>query len=873
MLNNPAAYRNVAKISPFLDRMVNGGRFMDILVADSTTAFASHGHDSGVQQAYLFYGIQPFGTGFNGIGEGFGNGSGIGHFNSNFGFVYLTIARQQLVFSDVTAGRNGERFRLDIGGSTSADIVFSNVAATMRTNLREGIATITGLSVNRIFVDSRASGGGADSNTTYQIYFVGDQIGKAFATMTRTTPLSGTNYAGTVTPSSIATGAGDASLVPPSWWTYLETARSLTKWRIGIVRGGPTSGTFTLQINGMTNVSGQNFGENVVIPYNATGADIQALIEALAMFDPGDVSVTGPAGGPWDIDFLATGKWGWDFVAEPLFSAITLNNGAVPYFEERSAFLGTMNGRWRVAASGSAPTNGHLVTGDASTAIGSAPGYVSRDVEFHTWYIKGPGVLGGSSPSNVRGQWNGNSEVHRLQIHNAASGTFTLTFGGQTTGALQYDDSAANVQTALQALSSIGAGNCTVVKVGTISSAWTVTFAGTMASTNVAGTFTANLTGITAFNTEIPKTFEASVFEGRGTSVFFPIVGGANQTLTTDDAAATAPYVARATIALAADAARTYDLMGMPERVGSAIGTPMGWLFQSSDSPSRTSGYMAWPIVYRGGRGLRTYGQVLQNAPTEWLTEVFSAARFMFTKVGQTPCIRVRIFGGVNDQNDGKPCNGSGSYDSNTQLGFAENLRRIRTFFESFWTARGWPVSELFYECNVSAVTTNGDANLSPFRAAANDWSDTYDRCCACDWSKLVYSFAQAQARFGPGADSAHPSILGFYDYHRVALGSLLAARLAAIPSTGGSTTVTLDSTFERGVISMPSKVFKVSLVQDAAATVECNIPELHGPNWFVLPVTSNPVNFTHVNGISRVNLRSPSGGATTVTVTMSAGR
>lgn len=57
--------------------------------------------------------------------------------------------------------------------------------------------------------------------------------------------------------------------------------------------------------------------------------------------------------------------------------------------------------------------------------------------------------------------------------------------------------------------------------------------------------------------------------------------------------------------------------------------------------------------------------------------------------------------------------------------------------------------------------------------------------------------------------------------------------------STGGSATVTLDSTFERGVISMPSKVFKVSLVQDTAATVECNIPELHGPNWFVLPVTS----------------------------------
>ena len=990
MLNNPIAYYNVAKISPFTDRIVNGGRFMDILIGDSTTAFGSHGHDGGAQQAYLFFGIQPFGTGFNGVGEGYGLGSGIGHFHSNFGFAFFNAARHQIVFSDVTAGRNGEKFRFTRDGSTSADITFSNVAATMRVSIRDALATLTGLNANRIFVDSRSSGGGADSNTTYQVYYVGDQFGKEggslsdkqslvftdltsarngetfkltmsgnnsadiafnstattmrtnlkngvesitggpgsgnvtvtgsgsagdpyivevtgstvrgldYATMTRTapgagtpyagtitianvrdgsgmlvrtTPSSGVNYAGTVTVSTIAVGTGDLSAVPASWWPYLEPARKSTKWRVAIVRGVPTSGSFTLQINGMTNVSGQSFGENAVIPYNATSADVQAIIDALSMFAPGDVAVTGPAGGPWDIDFLSTGAWNWDSVAEPLLINNTLNNGAVPYFEETSSYINTLHPRWRVSSIASAPTNGHYIVGDASTGIGSAPGYVTRDTEFHTWYLKGPGTLGGSSPSNVRGQWSGNSESHRIQLHNAASGTFTLTFGGQTTTALQYDDSAANVQSALQALSSIGAGNCTVAKIGTISSAWAVTFAGTMASTNVSGNFTANLTGITAFNTEIPKSFETSVYEGRGTSVFFPIVGGSDHTLTSDDAAVSSPYVARDTFALAADSTRSYDLIAMPERIGVAITPPMGWLFQASDSPSRTSGFMVWPLVYRGGRGLRTYGQVLKNTSTPFMLEVFKAARFMFTKVGQTPCIRVRIFGGVNDQNDTKPCNGTGAYDSNTQLGFLENLRRIRTFFETFWTAQGWPVSELHYECNVSAVTTNGDANLAPFRTAAKDWSDQNDRCCACDWSQLIYSFAQAQARFGPGADSAHPSILGFYDYHRVALGSLLAARLASIPSSGGSTVVALDSTFSRSVVAVPTKVFKVSLVQDTVATVECNIPELHGPNWFVLPVTLNPIDFTHVNGISRVNLRSPSGVATNVTVTMSAGR
>ncbi len=42
------------------------------------------------------------------------------------------------------------------------------------------------------------------------------------------------------------------------------------------------------------------------------------------------------------------------------------------------------------------------------------------------------------------------------------TGTFTLTYGGQTTAAIQYDATAAAVETALEALSTIGAGNVEV---------------------------------------------------------------------------------------------------------------------------------------------------------------------------------------------------------------------------------------------------------------------------------------------------------------------------------------------------------------------------------------------------------------------------
>jgi hypothetical protein len=60
-------------------------------------------------------------------------------------------------------------------------------------------------------------------------------------------------------------------------------------------------------------------------------------------------------------------------------------------------------------------------------------------------------------------------------------GTFTLTFGGHTTTALAFNETSANVQSALVALSSIGAGNVSVS--GAAGGPWVITFQGTMALT------------------------------------------------------------------------------------------------------------------------------------------------------------------------------------------------------------------------------------------------------------------------------------------------------------------------------------------------------------------------------------------------------
>ena len=60
-----------------------------------------------------------------------------------------------------------------------------------------------------------------------------------------------------------------------------------------------------------------------------------------------------------------------------------------------------------------------------------------------------------------------------------ASGTFTLTFNGQTTSSLAFNATAASVQTALNALSSVGGvgGSTAVVQAGNV---YTVTFLGTL---------------------------------------------------------------------------------------------------------------------------------------------------------------------------------------------------------------------------------------------------------------------------------------------------------------------------------------------------------------------------------------------------------
>lgn len=89
-------------------------------------------------------------------------------------------------------------------------------------------------------------------------------------------------------------------------------------------------------------------------------------------------------------------------------------------------------------------------------------------------------------------------EVQTVTITGTPTGgTFTLTFDGDTTTAIAYNAIASAVETALEALDGIGAGNVNVT--GSTGGPYTVTFAGDLAETDVPQmTATASLTGGTS---------------------------------------------------------------------------------------------------------------------------------------------------------------------------------------------------------------------------------------------------------------------------------------------------------------------------------------------------------------------------------------
>ena len=132
---------------------------------------------------------------------------------------------------------------------------------------------------------------------------------------------SGTHYTASTTPwmqgrnvmkSGLPLGKVTASGL------YAPYAGPTSEVQTVTITGSPTGGTFTLTFSGQTTAA---------IAYNATAATVRAALEGLSNIAPGDVVVTGNAGGPYTVVFA--GAYLSDDVAQ-MTATGSLTGGSSP---------------------------------------------------------------------------------------------------------------------------------------------------------------------------------------------------------------------------------------------------------------------------------------------------------------------------------------------------------------------------------------------------------------------------------------------------------------------------------------------------------------------------------------------------------------
>jgi hypothetical protein len=157
---------------------------------------------------------------------------------------------------------------------------------------------------------------------------------------------------------------------------------------------------------------------------------------------------------------------------------------------------------WLLSPHGTEPGTTPSITLDVSA--------FTAGIHYPNGYIPSGTPLGIITASGLYGPYTVTDEVVTLTEGGSGLTSFTITFGGQTTASLDDDATAAQVQTALEALSTIGAGNILVTGGPLGTGPFTLTFRGALADTNVGdvtttptgGTGTVDVAVVTAGGTE-----------------------------------------------------------------------------------------------------------------------------------------------------------------------------------------------------------------------------------------------------------------------------------------------------------------------------------------------------------------------------------
>ena len=307
-----------------------------------------------------------------------------------------------------------------------------------------------------------------------------------------------------------ATSSGNMTVVE----TTVGSGAVNEVWSVSLI-GTYTGGTFTLTVNvGGGNVTTAN------IAYNATAATVQAALVALAGVGAGQVLVAGGPGpgSPWFVTW--TGTLGGQSIAPGTVNGANLTGGSTVTITETQKGNGLSDeiqmldcsvlvnqGAFTFTLTLDGQTTGTINTNSTAAAIqtalqalpnvgsGNALVYASpvQNLEPLNYIVHFTGALaatnvsqlvvnwtwGGGYPSPVvttlqDGGQTSSDDFQWLDLGLATANpgvlcTFSVTYQGQTTGPISNNASsgvsptpAPALQAALQAFSTIGAGNCTV---------------------------------------------------------------------------------------------------------------------------------------------------------------------------------------------------------------------------------------------------------------------------------------------------------------------------------------------------------------------------------------------------------------------------
>ena len=275
-----------------------------------------------------------------------------------------------------------------------------------------------------------------------------------------------------------------------------------------------TSGDFQLEFDGETTAP---------IAFDADGADVESALEALLNIDQGDLNVTGGAGGQWTVDFggqfaqtdvptiviADASNLGGALnvtVADDFIAAVTGTNEVqnVAFNNTPTADTFTLSFDGDTTAPIPFGANGGTVqtalqgldsvgSGNATVAGGASGPYTvtfqnflrgldAAEIVLNTSNLVDQGLVVDVTDDAIEAGLP--NEKQRVALpFGVNGGDFTLTLNGETTGPINFDASASDVQTALENLTTPGVGDFSVT--GPQKGPWNVEFTGVFANTNV----------------------------------------------------------------------------------------------------------------------------------------------------------------------------------------------------------------------------------------------------------------------------------------------------------------------------------------------------------------------------------------------------